>query len=102
MLTASFHACINDKIAPVTLAKACSEIYRATTSSGPADAESASGYPGPNDLGDILALPSIITDIIWLIDCSFDLIESPNPAAGKERGRLILLAKQLLVTYTVT
>ncbi|KAI9098577.1 transcription factor/nuclear export subunit protein 2-domain-containing protein [Phlyctochytrium arcticum] len=63
----------------------------------PVDAEPALGYVGPTNVKNPLAIPSIITDVLWLLDQSTD----PKVQSGMEteRGRVVDLAKKLMVSF---
>ncbi|KAI9098574.1 transcription factor/nuclear export subunit protein 2-domain-containing protein [Phlyctochytrium arcticum] len=90
-----FYAGVRGILALSSIATFVANIYSESTKRNkPVDAELALGYAGPESVDDPLALPSLITDLLWLLDQSTD----PKVQSGMEteRGRVVELAKELM------
>ncbi|KNC96495.1 uncharacterized protein SPPG_08084 [Spizellomyces punctatus DAOM BR117] len=90
-----FYAGLNGVLALGSIATFFLNLYVDTTKKTKSvEAEIASGYVGPESLDDPLLIPSILVDVMWLLDQESD----PKVVEGAqtERARLVAVAKDLL------
>ncbi|KAJ3190353.1 THO complex subunit 2 [Gaertneriomyces sp. JEL0708] len=97
MVLEAVMAAIHNILAITTVANFLSNLYRDTTKrTKPVDAEAAVAYVGPENPEDPLLIPSLVVDVLWLIDQQADQTIIGD-AAQQQKSRLIALGKELVM-----
>lgn len=93
-----FFAGLRGLLAFGTIANFFSNLYRDTTrGKEPVEAEKIVGYVGPESAEDPLLIPSILMDVLWLLNEELDP-DIMQEEGAQERSRLILLGRELMVS----